>query len=86
MKKIITLLILSILIVSSCSKKEENSLVTLNFTHHWNGTIITNQDLNELKFTNENGEKLSIERLRYLISNISLIGAKNYHLVEIYRV
>ncbi|TXD50025.1 MbnP family protein [Polaribacter sp. IC073] len=82
MKKIITLLILTIFIVSSCSKEEENLLVTLNFTHHWNGTIITNQDLNELKFTNENGDKLSVERLRYLVSNISLIGAKNYHLVD----
>ena len=37
-----------------------------------NGTEITNDDFNQLKFTNENGQVLSIERLRYLISEVSL--------------
>jgi hypothetical protein len=35
-----------------------------------------------LKFTNANGEKVSIENLRYLVSNISLMGSKNYHLIN----
>ena len=54
---------------SSCNNEEENISITLNFTHHWNGTAITNQDLNMLKFTNANGEKVSIENLRYLFKH-----------------
>ena len=91
MRKKYSLLILMLLIFLRCDKKEEldccifpeQFTVTLNFTHHWNGLKITPQDFNELKFTNENGERLSIERLRYLISNISLINGKNYHLIDV---
>ena len=35
-----------------------------------------------LKFTNANGEKVSVEKLRYLVSNISLVESKNYHLIN----
>ena len=66
-----------------CCIFPEQFTVTLNFTHHWNGLKITPQDFNELKFTNENGERLSIERLRYVVSNISLINGKNYHFVDV---
>jgi hypothetical protein len=83
------LLILMLILVTRCSEKieccvqPEQFTITLNFTHHWNGLKITPQDFNELKFTNENGEQLSIERLRYLVSNISLINGKNYHFVNV---
>ena len=89
MKKKYCLLILTLLLVTSCNEEldccvqPEQFTVTLNFTHHWNGLKITPQDFNELKFTNENGERLSIERLRYLVSNISLINSKNYHLIDV---
>ena len=89
MKKKYCLLILTLLLVTSCNEEldccvqPEQFTVTLNFTHHWNGLKITPQDFNELKFTNENGELLSIERLRYLVSNISLINGKNYHLIDL---
>ena len=89
MKKKYCLLILTLLLVTGCNEEldccvqPEQFTVTLNFTHHWNGLKITPQDFNELKFTNENGERLSIERLRYLVSNISLINSKNYHLIDI---
>jgi hypothetical protein len=83
MKNRFTLLCLVILIFSSCTSEEEKINVTLNFTHNWDGTEITNQDFSALKFTNANGEKVSVESLRYLISNISLVGAKNYHLVDV---
>lgn len=59
------------------------SSVNLIFTHNWDGIPITTQDFNQLKFTNANGEKLSIERLRYLISNISIVGEKNYFLADL---
>ena len=82
MKNILIFLCSSIFMFSSCTNEEENISITLNFTHHWNGTAITNQDLNVLKFTNANGEKVSIENLRYLISNISLVASKNHHLIN----
>ena len=89
MRKKYCLLILTLILVNGCSEEldccvqPEQFTVTLNFTHHWNGLKITPQDFNELKFTNENGELLSIERLRYLVSNISLINSKNYHLIDV---
>jgi hypothetical protein len=88
MKKQHCLLILILILVTRCSEEKECCVqpqfsITLNFTHHWNGLKITPQDFNELKFTNENGELLSIERLRYIISNISLINGKNYHLIDV---
>jgi hypothetical protein len=82
MKNALIFLCTSIFIFSSCSSEDENINITLNFTHNWDGVTITSQDLDTLKFTNEHGEKLSIEKLRYLISNISLLGLKNYHLVN----
>jgi hypothetical protein len=82
MKNILTFLCVSIFIFSSCSSEEENINITLNFTHNWDGMAISDKDLNELKFTNANGEKVSIENLRYLISNISLVDAKNYQLIN----
>ena len=88
MRKKYCLLVLILILVTRCSEEKECCVqpqftITLNFTHHWNGLKITPQDFNELKFTNENGERLSIERLRYLISNISLINGKNYHLIDV---
>jgi hypothetical protein len=82
MKNVLIILCISIFIFSSCSSEDENINITVNFTHNWDGMPITSQDFNTLKFTNEHGEKLSIEKLRYLISNISLLGLKSYHLVN----
>ena len=88
MRKKYCLLVLILILVTRCSEEKECCVqpqftITLNFTHHWNGLKITPQDFNELKFTNENGERLSIERLRYLVSNISLVNGKNYHLIDV---
>ena len=82
MKKYI-LLFLSVLIFSSCNEEQERVMVTLKFTHNWDGVSITNQDFNSFKFTNENGELISIERLRYVISNITLIGYRGHTLVDV---
>lgn len=90
-----TALILSFLFITlSCSNDEDkivlNKTVNLNFSHEWNGTEVTNTDFNSLKFTNENGEQLSIERLRYLISDITftksdgeVFTVNNYNLVDV---
>lgn len=83
MKNIITFLCVSIFVFSACTSEDENRNITLKFTHNWNGIELTNQDFNELKFTTENGEKISIERLRYVVSNVNLIASKNHHLVDL---
>ena len=77
MKKIFCT-IFSLLILISC-KQEKNCCVdlspvkvTLKFTHNWDGIPINSSDFNKFNFTNKNGEKISINRLRYLISNIYL--------------
>ena len=82
MKKFIGFYLLTIAFFS-CSNSNESVAVTLEFTQNWDGIVVTNQDFNTFKFTTKNGEKVSIERLRYLISNLSLQGGKNYHLVDV---
>tara|TARA_B100000767_G_scaffold148805_1_gene140128 strand:+ start:5179 stop:5913 length:735 start_codon:yes stop_codon:yes gene_type:complete len=68
---------------SSCSNTDENISITLKFTQNWNAEPVTNQDFNEFKFTTENGTKVSVERLRYLVSNISIIGDTNHSLIDV---
>lgn len=76
MKTRILAIICLAFVLSNCSEDNDISLepvaITLNFSHSWNGTEITNADFNELKFTNENQQDLSIERLKYVISEVSL--------------
>lgn len=83
MKKLVPFLLAILFLLFSCSKNEENLTVTLNFTQNWNDVSITNQDFNTFKFTTANGENISIERLRYLISNISLISGENHFLIDV---
>lgn len=77
MKKIYLFLIASLVVFSSCSSDDNNTPqqvnVTLKFTHNWDGTPVTSLDFNNINFTNANGEQISIERLRYAISNITII-------------
>jgi hypothetical protein len=96
MKKTIFLIIALTIALFSCSTdNSENSndkKTTLNFTfnHYWETTPISSEDFNQIKFTNKNGEKLSIERLRYIISNIILtdnngntFSFEDYNLVDV---
>lgn len=46
--------------------------IEFKFTHNWNNDVVTSDDFNELKFENANGDLMSIVKLRYLISNITL--------------
>lgn len=77
MKKL-TLLFLAItsLTITSCSSNEDESgkstSITINFTHNWEGKTITSSLIPETDLVNLKGDKLSIERLRYLVSNIYL--------------
>jgi hypothetical protein len=83
------LLFLLIFIFSNCEKKDcctnfEPITVTLKFTHNWDGIPITSSDFNNFKFTNQNGELISIELLRYLVSNVSVGQTeKKYQLINV---
>ncbi|CAI8224936.1 MAG: Uncharacterised protein [Formosa sp. Hel1_33_131] len=94
MNRIYHLLTVSLTILCGCSSDTNNSEspvhITLNFSHHWDDTRVTNSDFNDLKFTNAHGELLSIERLSYLISNIvftetsgQTILLEGYNLVDV---
>ena len=74
MKKIVCLLLIfSSLTFFSCSEENitENVNITLKFTHNWDGVPVNSSDFNSFKFSNANGESISIERLRYLVSSIA---------------
>ncbi len=81
LKKISFILFIS-LFVNSCSSNSDeiiqNKKITINFVHEWDGTPITKDDFGELKFTNENGEMVSIELYRYVISNIKLVDPSGF--------
>lgn len=79
-------------LLMACTKSEEETITEfeLQFTQSWSGTPISSDALNNVQFQNEAGEKLTIERLRYLLSNIHLqlsngikIPLKAFHLVNI---
>lgn len=95
MKKILALLLFTTLSFNSCSEDNDDNLsprvsTTFTFTHNWDGTLVTNADFNTLQYTNANGDLLSIERLRYLISDITFTSSNNevieldvYNLVDV---
>ncbi|WP_055442174.1 MbnP family protein [Lacinutrix himadriensis] len=74
MKKILALAFFSILCFSCAEDTDDNISKNVSaafkFTHSWNDTPVTNSDFNSIQFTNANGEEMSIEKLRYLVSNI----------------
>ena len=94
MKKTLALLLICFAFLSSCHKDNDDdvsqAIATFSFSHSWDGTPVTNTDFNSIKYTNANGEALSITKLRYLISKIiftSFSGEKfileGYNLVDV---
>ncbi|HZW62730.1 MAG TPA: MbnP family protein [Flavobacteriaceae bacterium] len=77
MKKLAFLTLIFIFLVASCAEDNDDNLtaanatVHFNFTHNWDNTPVTNADFNTIQYTNANGENLSIEKLIYLISNVT---------------
>lgn len=76
MKKI-AILVLGIFLMISCNGEDDKiefpeKALTLEFTHNWDGVTVTKADFNQLKFINDLGDTMSIERLRYLISRVTL--------------
>ncbi|WGD35607.1 MbnP family protein [Olleya sp. YS] len=76
MKKTLLLLIASILVVACHEDPDDNTTplasVSFNFTHHWDDTVIDNSNLQTEIVTNENGEVISMSRIRYLVSKFQL--------------
>lgn len=77
MKK--TLLLLAVSLFFTCGSDDGNdpelAEIQLSFTHNWDGMAVTSAEFNTIQFTNAHGEDLSIERLRYLISNLTFTDA-----------
>ncbi|WP_400075511.1 MbnP family protein [Winogradskyella sp. R77965] len=94
-KRIIALFLFATMGLTSCSEDLDDNLslqnlTTFNFTHNWDGTLVTNANFNNFEYTNENGDLLSIERLRYVISDITFTSSNNeiieldvYNLVDV---
>lgn len=83
-----------LMIIFGCNSDSDDVDVkvnaTLTFSHYWDQTSITNSEFNTLNFTNDHGELMSIERLRYLISDITFtktdgqtILLEGYNLVDV---
>lgn len=88
MKKIRYIFFISCFLLTACSEDNDRFLetvdVTFRFTQNWKGIPITASDFNEFKFTNQNGDLIGIERLRYLVSNITIGSVlKDYQLIDV---
>ena len=76
---------------SSCSSDtDSDTVVNLRFTHEWNNAVVTADDFGAIQYVNAFGNELSIERLRYLISDLTItkpsgeiIPLNNYHLIDL---
>lgn len=96
LKKII-LLTLFITFIGCDNKDDDNTepaptfgTLTINFNHYWDGEKVTSADFDNTVFANANGDKLTISKLRYLISNLTLHQANgtstklsDYYLVDL---
>ena len=94
MKKLVFVFLISCFTFFSCSEDQDDKIsqatITLSFSHHWDGNLVSNADFNTIKFTNSFGNQLSIERLRYLISKVtfykpdgSQTELQGYNLVDV---
>ncbi len=94
MKKLI-LIFAGCVLLTSCGDDNDDNIplnfnVAFKFTHNWDGDEVTDETFNTIQYTTEHGEELSIEKLRYLISNIvfhksdgSNIVLEGYNLVDV---
>ena len=92
MKKLVLLLIIMIAFLSCNSDDDKASdiLISVTNSQNWDGENVTASDFGITEFTDENGEVLKIQKLRYLISKVILtnsfgdeIEIGNYKLVDL---
>ena len=92
MKKIALLLIVAIAF-TGCNNDDDtpaNVVISINLSQNWDGTNVSQVDFGATEFTNEHGEVLTITKLRYLISKVTLynsfgdaIELEGYNLVDL---
>lgn len=94
MNQLYTILIFSLVLIFGCSSDSDDVVapanITIAFSHYWEDVPVSNSDFNSLNYTNDHGELLSIERLRYLISDVEFtktdgqtILIEGYNLVDV---
>lgn len=99
MKSLKKLIIFSLFIsLLACDNKEDEPInpipttgsITINFNHYWDTVKVTSADFSNTVYTNANGDKQTISKLRYLVSNITLHQANgtstklsDYYLVDL---
>lgn len=83
MKKVFAFLMLTV-ILFSCKLGDDADVNEIQgfspnfkFTFNFNGEAITFSDFNDIEYTNENGEQISISRMRYLVSGITFIDTND---------
>lgn len=91
--KNIALLLTVMIVLLSCSSDEDRAsefLISVTNSQHWDGQNIVIGDFGTTEYTNENGEALKIQKIRYLISKVILtnsfgneIEIGNYRLVDL---
>ena len=92
MKQCLGLFLVVILSLTSCSEDNDDNEIpqastTFSFSHNWDDTPVSNINFNALNYFNTNGEILSIERLRYVISDITFTTSNNENIVlDIYNL
>ena len=77
MKKIVLILLITIVAIS-CKNDDDTSTpvsVSFNFTQNWDGSEIQNSDFENTQYTNAFGTQQSISKLVYLISDITFTDA-----------
>ena len=95
MKKNFVIALIFGLMLISCDDDASEAVTSItpsfSFSQNFNGSEVTSTDLNDIKFENENGENLSIERLRYLISDVTftnndtgeIVVIDEHHLIDL---
>jgi len=85
-KTVFALLLVALIGFVSCSDSDgvtssTQVFTTFKFTHNWDGTPVNHSDFSTFQYTNANGDLLSIETLRYVVSDIILTTSSNENLV-----
>lgn len=99
MKKILFTILSAFLLLTSCGEdKDDNIKITpeaqysidFKLSNTFDNTVVTGTNFSTLELTNANGEVISIERIRYLISKIELVNndgiafsMKDYNLLDL---
>lgn len=91
---VVPILLLAGSLLVSCSDDDsmaqETAVLSFLMTHEFDGLEVDNSTFSQFLYVNENGDTLSISRLRYLISDVALtaqngdrVQLDNYQLVDV---